>query len=101
MRLAIVPRKPERFEEVANLIKQDGFELIRYSEIKNSGKLRIENEELRNKRVILGDTMGDLRKFYSLSDGDFCGQVVSADGRLGYDGGGGIGQMHNFRPARL
>jgi 3-deoxy-D-manno-octulosonic-acid transferase len=73
--LAIVPRKPERFNEVAELIKQYGFELIRYSEIK-SGKLRIENEELRNKRVILGDTMGDLRKFYSLATVIFVGRSL-------------------------
>jgi 3-deoxy-D-manno-octulosonic-acid transferase len=76
LRLAIVPRKPERFEEVANLIKQAGFELIRYSELKNRSKLRIENEELRNKRVILGDTMGDLRKFYSLATVVFVGRTL-------------------------
>jgi 3-deoxy-D-manno-octulosonic-acid transferase len=76
LRLAIVPRKPERFEEAADLIKQAGFGLIRYSEIKNSGKLRIENEELRNKRVILGDTMGDLRKFYSLAAFIFVGRSL-------------------------
>ncbi len=36
LRLAIVPRKPERFDEVAQLIKQTGFGLIRYSQIKKS-----------------------------------------------------------------
>jgi 3-deoxy-D-manno-octulosonic-acid transferase len=75
LRLAIVPRKPERFEEVANLIKQTRLGLIRYSELK-SGKLRIENEEFRNKAVILGDTMGDLRKFYSLAVVIFVGRSL-------------------------
>lgn len=75
LRLAIVPRKPERFEEVANLIKQAGFEITRYSELK-SGKLRIENEEFRNEAVILGDTMGDLRKFYSLAAVIFVGRSL-------------------------
>jgi 3-deoxy-D-manno-octulosonic-acid transferase len=37
LRLAIIPRKPERFDEVAALIKERGFDLIRYSEIKNAG----------------------------------------------------------------
>jgi 3-deoxy-D-manno-octulosonic-acid transferase len=76
LRLAIVPRKLERFEEVANLIKQAGFGLIRFSEIKSSGKLRIENEELRNKTIVLGDTMGDLRKFYSLATVIFVGRSL-------------------------
>jgi 3-deoxy-D-manno-octulosonic-acid transferase len=82
LRLAIVPRKPERFEEAANLIRQAGFGLIRYSEIKSGGKLRIEsakadkNEELRNKTIILGDTMGDLRKFYSLATVVFVGRSL-------------------------
>jgi 3-deoxy-D-manno-octulosonic-acid transferase len=75
LRLAIVPRKPERFNEVADLIKQAGFGLIRYGELKN-GKLRIENEELRNNKVILGDTMGDLRKFYSLATVIFVGRSL-------------------------
>ena len=76
LRLAIVPRKPERFEEVANLIKQAGFGLIRYSEIKSNGKLRIENEEFRKNTVVLGDTMGDLRKFYSLATIIFVGRSL-------------------------
>jgi 3-deoxy-D-manno-octulosonic-acid transferase len=75
LRLAIVPRKPERFDGVANLIEQAGFGLIRYSELK-SGKLRIENKELRNNSVVLGDTMGDLRKFYSLATVIFAGRSL-------------------------
>jgi 3-deoxy-D-manno-octulosonic-acid transferase len=75
LRLAIVPRKPERFDGVADLIGQKGFRIIRYSDLK-SGKLRIENEELRNKAVILGDTMGDLRKFYSLAAVIFVGRSL-------------------------
>jgi 3-deoxy-D-manno-octulosonic-acid transferase len=76
LRLAIVPRKPERFDEVAAVIKHSGFELIRYSELKSSGKLRMENGEFRNEGVILGDTMGDLRKFYSLASVVFVGRSL-------------------------
>ena len=63
VRLAIVPRKPERFNEVAQLIEQVGFPLVRYSQLKNSTGPAVVN----GKPVILGDTMGDLRKFYSLA----------------------------------
>jgi 3-deoxy-D-manno-octulosonic-acid transferase len=79
LRLAIVPRKPERFEEVANLIKQAGFGLIRFSEIKAEDRRqktegRIAGSEI--EKVILGDTMGDLRKFYSLATVIFVGRSL-------------------------
>jgi 3-deoxy-D-manno-octulosonic-acid transferase len=71
LRLVIVPRKPERFDEVADLIRQSGFELSRYSRIKNSQeKLSAQDT------VILGDTMGDLRKFYSLATVVFVGRSL-------------------------
>jgi 3-deoxy-D-manno-octulosonic-acid transferase len=79
LRLAIVPRKPERFDEVAQLIEQSGFNLIRYSQIKNHSteksntERRVTSDE---SRVILGDTMGDLRKFYSLADIIFVGRSL-------------------------
>ncbi|MBN1817569.1 MAG: 3-deoxy-D-manno-octulosonic acid transferase [Sedimentisphaerales bacterium] len=62
LRLVIVPRKPERFEEVAGLIEASGFSSVRYSRIKNGRQTVDESPE-----VILGDTMGDLRKFYCLA----------------------------------
>jgi 3-deoxy-D-manno-octulosonic-acid transferase len=71
LRLAIVPRKPERFDEVANLITQAGFEFARYSRIKT------EQTKLTDKPpVILGDTMGDLTKFYSLATVVFVGRSL-------------------------
>lgn len=71
LRLAIVPRKPERFDEVAALIDAAGFGYVRYSELKHadrpvSGK----------PTVILGDTMGDLKKFYSLATVVFVGRTL-------------------------
>ena len=77
VQLAIVPRKPERFDEVAALIKAKGFDLIRYSEVKNNksnSKFKIQNSKLDS--VILGDTMGDLRKFYSLATVVFVGRSL-------------------------
>lgn len=63
VRLAVVPRKPERFDEVAQLIEQMGFSFIRYSQLKRT----TDSVPADSQAVILGDTMGDLRKFYSLA----------------------------------
>jgi 3-deoxy-D-manno-octulosonic-acid transferase len=78
LRLAIVPRKPERFEEVAELIKQARFTLVRYSQLKNqnAGKGSIEDRASGIESVILGDTMGDLRKFYCLATAIFVGRSL-------------------------
>jgi 3-deoxy-D-manno-octulosonic-acid transferase len=78
LRLVIVPRKPERFDEVAQLIEQSGFNLIRYSEIKkgHADKTAIDNRQSKINVVVLGDTMGDLRKFYSLATLIFVGRSL-------------------------
>jgi 3-deoxy-D-manno-octulosonic-acid transferase len=71
LRLVIVPRKPERFDEVAQLIADAGFDFVRYSSVKNA------NAPVPDKvPVILGDTMGDLRKFYSLATVIFVGRSL-------------------------
>jgi 3-deoxy-D-manno-octulosonic-acid transferase len=72
LRLAIVPRKPERFDEVAELIRQMGFDLIRYSQAK-SGTFPSPADK---QDVILGDTMGDLRRFYWLARIVFVGRSL-------------------------
>jgi 3-deoxy-D-manno-octulosonic-acid transferase len=71
LRLVIVPRKPERFDEVARMIADTGLSYIRYSTYKNT-------KDKCNDRppVILGDTMGDLRKFYSLASLVFIGRSL-------------------------
>jgi 3-deoxy-D-manno-octulosonic-acid transferase len=129
LRLAVVPRKPERFNEVAELIERMGFPLVRYSQRKGTARgegvppLRGEailasrsqaetqpphteqstpspgnaragrprhgmqgRDALATKDkggtpsprdpVILGDTMGDLRKFYSLATIIFVGRSL-------------------------
>jgi 3-deoxy-D-manno-octulosonic-acid transferase len=72
LRMVIVPRKPERFDEVAQLIEHKGFALIRYSRIKNNTT----PPPTDNQAIILGDTMGDLRKFYSLATIIFVGRSL-------------------------
>ncbi|MFH1719247.1 MAG: 3-deoxy-D-manno-octulosonic acid transferase, partial [Planctomycetota bacterium] len=71
LRLVIVPRKPERFDEVAQAITEAGFEFVRYSRIKNA-----DGECPERVPVILGDTMGDLRKFYCLASVIFVGRSL-------------------------
>ena len=71
LRLAIVPRKPERFDEVAQLITGAAFNLVRYSSVKDTSTATPQKTP-----VILGDTMGDLRKFYSLAAVVFVGRSL-------------------------
>ncbi len=72
LRLAIVPRKPERFDEVAELIERKGFGLLRFSRTRR----RDDSAYLPPQSVMLVDTMGDLRKFYSLATLIFVGRSL-------------------------
>jgi 3-deoxy-D-manno-octulosonic-acid transferase len=71
LRLAIVPRKPERFDEVAGLIDAAGFGFVRYSALKKDNSVTTGRPT-----VILGDTMGDLKKFYALATVVFVGRTL-------------------------
>ncbi len=70
-RLAIVPRKPERFDEVARLISSEGFSLVRRSQQLDGAEPPAERAD-----VILGDTMGELRAFYALAEICFVGRSL-------------------------
>jgi 3-deoxy-D-manno-octulosonic-acid transferase len=70
-RLAIVPRKPERFEEVARLIESRGLPLARRSRRPDGC-----TEPAAAGSVILGDTMGELRKFYAVASAVFVGRSL-------------------------
>lgn len=72
LRLVLVPRKPERFDEVAKLIRGEDFSLVR-----RSAPGADEGRGTRDRPpVVLGDTMGELRKFYSLADVVFIGRTL-------------------------
>jgi len=71
-RLVLVPRKPERFDEVARLIGQRGFDGVRRSRCRGGTVPPV----LTDRSVILGDTMGELRKFYCLADVVFVGRSL-------------------------
>ncbi len=70
VRLALVPRKPERFEEVSRLIARARLQQVRRSE--HPDGTAAEGSDA----VILGDTMGDLRKFYALAACVFVGRSL-------------------------
>jgi 3-deoxy-D-manno-octulosonic-acid transferase len=71
LQLAIVPRKPERFEDVARRITAAGFACYRRSEHPDD-----QGGVLPDQAVILGDTMGELRMFYALADVVFVGRSL-------------------------
>lgn len=70
-RMAIVPRKPERFGEVARLIASRGLEVARRSEHGDGSPAPVGKPA-----VLLGDTMGELRKFYALASAVFVGRSL-------------------------
>lgn len=74
--LILVPRKPERFDEVARLIAGAGFTCVRRSLRPDGTRLATYSED----SVVLGDTMGELRKYYSLADVVFVGRSLVALG---------------------
>lgn len=71
LRLVLVPRKPERFDDVARVISEKGFGLVRRSAPGASTVGRVDRPP-----VVLGDTMGELRKFYSIADVVFVGRTL-------------------------
>ena len=62
--LVLVPRHPERFDEVADLCRRRGYSVARRSEGSSVGD---------ETTVFLGDTMGELPLFYAASDVTFVG----------------------------
>ena len=63
--LVLVPRHPERFAGVARHGRRAGFNVVRRTE--HTGALA------REVQVVVGDTMGELQKFYAASDVAFVG----------------------------
>ena len=61
--LVLVPRHPQRFDTVAELLKQQGLNLIRRS----AGMPFSETQ------VWLGDSMGEMAAYYTLADLAFIG----------------------------
>lgn len=75
LQLAIIPRKPERFDDVARLIESRGFACRRRSSCPD-GSAPSTDASVESTVVILGDTMGELRKFYALASAVFVGRTL-------------------------
>jgi 3-deoxy-D-manno-octulosonic-acid transferase len=69
--ILIVPRHPQRFNEVAELISQAGFQLARRSQWANSmpptlsANINANNNE--DATIVLGDSIGEMPIYYSAS----------------------------------
>jgi len=74
LQLVIVPRKPERFDEVARLIEGRGHPCVRRSALPDGSAGG--SHDAAAPAVFLGDTMGELRKFYCLADVVFVGRTL-------------------------
>jgi 3-deoxy-D-manno-octulosonic-acid transferase len=88
LRLILVPRHKERFEDVARLVISRGHELVR-----RSGELRVESEEkgkdasslsqlstLHSQPILLLDTLGELGACWGLADVAFVGGSLTNRG---------------------
>jgi 3-deoxy-D-manno-octulosonic-acid transferase len=62
--LVLVPRHPERFAQVRDLIDKEGFSCVQRTERRRCGP---------GTQVFLGDTMGEVPLFYAASDIAFVG----------------------------
>jgi len=97
VRLAIVPRHPQRFEEVARLIESSGLPMIRRSKMRDA----VSAEAARSASthpVILGDTMGELRKFYALGAVAFLGRSLIRAGGSDMTEAASLGKPTVFGP---
>lgn len=70
LRLVLVPRHPERFEEAAKAIESAGFPIGRRSEGIPQA------EEYTEDAVILIDVMGELKRIYRIADATFIGKSL-------------------------
>ena len=87
LRLILAPRHAERFEEVANRVKQHGCQLLRRSETgqqksetKNTGAKNIERTKADGKTVLLLDTLGELSACWGLADIAYVGGTLTNRG---------------------
>ncbi|SIT50223.1 3-deoxy-D-manno-octulosonic-acid transferase (KDO transferase) [Paraburkholderia piptadeniae] len=75
--LILVPRHPQRFNEVAALVERKGLRCVRRSEWAPEGAVAAGQGAAKNLprdvKVLLGDSMGELGAYYAASDVAFIG----------------------------
>ena len=60
----VVPRHPQRFNEVAQLLQNSGKSVLRTSE----WSAELSDESLKQADIVLGDTMGEMFTYYAIAD---------------------------------
>ena len=75
----IVPRHPQRFDEVMALLKNTGKHVVRKSELDAQPAAQQINA-LAQADMVLGDTMGELLFLYALADSAFVGGSLVPNG---------------------
>ena len=68
MLLLLVPRHPERFDNVVNLCQQKGFTVVRRSQLKS-----IQASVQDTTQIVVGDSMGEMQSYYRCADIAFVG----------------------------
>lgn len=71
--LVIVPRHPQRFNAVANILELHGIPFLRRSNMACTGRHDQNQTVLPEVRVILGDSMGEMFAYYVAADLAFIG----------------------------
>lgn len=71
LRIILVPRHKERFQEVANLVRERGYPLVRRSTLNQHAELLSDSPDYQP--VILIDTIGELSAAWGLADIAFVG----------------------------
>lgn len=64
----LVPRHPQRFDEVANMLTKSGLSFVRRSELADTGDTASSSLRLCSQTaVLLGDSLGEMPRYYAAS----------------------------------
>ena len=65
--MVVVPRHPQRFDEVAQLLQNSGKNVVRKSTWADMSQSE-QREALQQADMVLGDTMGEMFAYYAIAD---------------------------------
>ncbi len=80
LRLVLVPRHKERFDEVAKLVRSEGLPLLRRSEVRGAATPDGTSSGVGDRPVLLLDTLGELAACWGLADVAFVGGSLTRRG---------------------
>ena len=89
--LVLAPRHPERFGEVAQLCRNEGWKTARRTELAIDAEPRAD--------IIVVDTIGELASIYQIGTAVFVGRQPCGHRRPQRARAGGVRQAHRVRPA--